>query len=75
MSESWNEKIIAEFRDNDGHVGGNFEGAPLVLLHEHGCQERDPHRHHPGSSARTERGRAHSRLGGAEASVPGVRKL
>jgi len=24
MSESWNEKIIAEFRDNDGHVGGNF---------------------------------------------------
>jgi len=38
MSESWNEKIIAEFRDNDGHVGGNFEGSPLVLLHSTGAK-------------------------------------
>ncbi len=30
MSESSNEKIIAEFRDNAGHVGGNFEGSPLA---------------------------------------------
>ncbi|MDN3355713.1 nitroreductase/quinone reductase family protein [Actinomadura sp. DC4] len=31
MSE-WNEKIIAEFRANEGRVGGPFEGAPLLLL-------------------------------------------
>lgn len=29
---SWNEQIIAEFRANDGRVGGQFDGAPLVLL-------------------------------------------
>jgi deazaflavin-dependent oxidoreductase (nitroreductase family) len=28
----WNTKIIEEFRANDGKVGGNFEGAPLLLL-------------------------------------------
>lgn len=28
----WNSKIIAEFRANDGQVGGQFEGAPLLLL-------------------------------------------
>ncbi|HCU97301.1 MAG TPA: nitroreductase family deazaflavin-dependent oxidoreductase [Actinobacteria bacterium] len=28
----WNSKIIAEFRANDGKVGGQFEGAPLLLL-------------------------------------------
>lgn len=28
----WNEKIIAEFRANEGRVGGPFEGAPLLLL-------------------------------------------
>jgi deazaflavin-dependent oxidoreductase (nitroreductase family) len=28
----WNGKIIAEFRANDGKVGGPFEGAPLLLL-------------------------------------------
>ncbi len=38
MSESRNEKIIAEFRDNDGHVGGNLEGSPLVLLHSAGAK-------------------------------------
>jgi deazaflavin-dependent oxidoreductase (nitroreductase family) len=32
----WNAKIIAEFRANEGRVGGNFEGAPLVLLHHRG---------------------------------------
>lgn len=30
--ESFNDKIIAEFRANDGKVGGMFEGAPLLLL-------------------------------------------
>jgi deazaflavin-dependent oxidoreductase (nitroreductase family) len=32
----WNAKTIAEFRANEGRVGGNFEGAPLVLLHHRG---------------------------------------
>jgi deazaflavin-dependent oxidoreductase (nitroreductase family) len=34
----WNEKIIAEFRANAGKVGGNFEGAPLLLLHSTGAR-------------------------------------
>jgi len=35
MSETvdWNAQTIAEFRANQGRVGGNFEGAPLVLVH------------------------------------------
>lgn len=28
----WNQKIIEEFRANGGKVGGQFEGAPLLLL-------------------------------------------
>ncbi|MDQ1436098.1 MAG: hypothetical protein QOF59_2914 [Actinomycetota bacterium] len=32
----WNAKTIAEFRTNDGRVGGNFEGAPMILLHHRG---------------------------------------
>ncbi len=28
----WNAKIIAEFRANEGRVGGNFAGAPVLLL-------------------------------------------
>ena len=32
----WNTKTIAEFRANEGRVGGVFEGAPLVLLHHRG---------------------------------------
>jgi deazaflavin-dependent oxidoreductase (nitroreductase family) len=32
----WNAGTIAEFRANQGRVGGAFEGAPLVLLHHHG---------------------------------------
>ncbi|WP_042417894.1 nitroreductase family deazaflavin-dependent oxidoreductase [Streptacidiphilus anmyonensis] len=32
----WNAKTIAEFRANEGRVGGPFEGAPLVLLHHRG---------------------------------------
>ncbi|MEV4517039.1 nitroreductase family deazaflavin-dependent oxidoreductase [Dactylosporangium sp. NPDC049525] len=34
----WNDKIIEEFRANDGRVGGNFEGAPLLLLHTVGAR-------------------------------------
>jgi deazaflavin-dependent oxidoreductase (nitroreductase family) len=38
MSETnnWNEKVIADFRANDGRVGGQFEGAPMVLVHHRG---------------------------------------
>lgn len=34
----FNEEIIAEFRGNHGKVGGNFEGAPLLLLHTFGAR-------------------------------------
>jgi deazaflavin-dependent oxidoreductase (nitroreductase family) len=37
MSE-WNDKVIAEFRANQGRVGGAFEGAPLLLLHSTGAK-------------------------------------
>ena len=33
---NWNEKVIADFRANDGRVGGPFEGAPMVLVHHRG---------------------------------------
>jgi deazaflavin-dependent oxidoreductase (nitroreductase family) len=33
-----NAKIIEEFRANAGHVSGNFEGAPLLLLHTLGAR-------------------------------------
>jgi len=35
-ANDWNEKIIAEFRANEGRVGGHFEGAPMVLVHHRG---------------------------------------
>lgn len=34
----WNSKIIEEFRANEGRVGGQFEGAPLLLLHTVGAR-------------------------------------
>ena len=34
----WNRKIIEEFRANDGKVGGQFEGAPLLLLTTKGAK-------------------------------------
>ncbi len=34
--DDWNAKTIAEFRANDGRVGGNFAGAPMVLVHHQG---------------------------------------
>jgi deazaflavin-dependent oxidoreductase (nitroreductase family) len=35
-ANDWNEGIITEFRANGGRVGGNFEGAPVVLVHHQG---------------------------------------
>lgn len=34
----WNTKIIEQFRANQGRVGANFEGAPLLLLHTTGAK-------------------------------------
>lgn len=34
----FNEQIIEEFRTNNGKVGGDFEGAPMLLLHHRGAK-------------------------------------
>jgi len=40
MSEAndFNQRIVEEFRANDGKVGGPFQGLPLVLLHHTGAK-------------------------------------
>jgi deazaflavin-dependent oxidoreductase (nitroreductase family) len=40
MSEylDWNNGIIAEFRANEGRLGGQFEGGPILLLHTTGAK-------------------------------------
>ena len=37
-ANDWNKQIIDEFRANGGKVGGQFEGAPLLLLHTTGAK-------------------------------------
>ena len=37
-----NRQTIAEFRANRGQVGGNFAGAPLLLLHTVGARSGQP---------------------------------
>jgi deazaflavin-dependent oxidoreductase (nitroreductase family) len=32
----WNTRIITQFRENEGHVGPPFEGAPMLLIHHRG---------------------------------------
>jgi deazaflavin-dependent oxidoreductase (nitroreductase family) len=39
----WNAGTIAEFRANEGRVGGPFAGAPLVLLHHRGRKSGQEH--------------------------------
>ena len=39
----WNAKTIAEFRANEGKVGGIFDGAPMVLLHHRGRKSGREH--------------------------------
>lgn len=34
--QSWNAKVIEEFRANGGRLGGQLEGAPILLLHTTG---------------------------------------
>ncbi len=36
--DDFNARVIAEFRENDGRVGGPFEGAPMVLVHHRGAR-------------------------------------
>ena len=38
QANDWNRRIIEEFRANGGRVGGNFAGAPLLLLHTVGAR-------------------------------------
>ena len=35
-TSDWNTQTITEFRENEGRVGGMFEGAPLTLVHHRG---------------------------------------
>ena len=37
-ANEWNRAIIEEFRANGGEVGGQFAGAPLLLLHSTGAK-------------------------------------
>ena len=41
----FNEKVIAEFRENGGRVSGMFEGMPLLLLHSIGAKSGTPRLH------------------------------
>ena len=34
----FNDRIIEEFRANEGKVGGQFEGYPLILIHHIGAK-------------------------------------
>jgi len=38
MPNDWNTAIIDTFRANEGRVGGQFDGAPLLLLHTTGAR-------------------------------------
>lgn len=37
-TNDWNAQVIDEFRGNEGKVGGQFEGAPLLLLTSTGAK-------------------------------------
>jgi deazaflavin-dependent oxidoreductase (nitroreductase family) len=41
-AQDWNNQIIAEFRANEGKVGGPFEGGTLLLLHTVGARTGQP---------------------------------
>jgi deazaflavin-dependent oxidoreductase (nitroreductase family) len=38
VADDWNTALIKEFRANEGRVGGNFEGAPMIVLHTTGAK-------------------------------------
>ena len=37
-TRDWNTQVIEQFRANGGKVGGQFEGAPLLLLNTTGAK-------------------------------------
>src|SRR5216683_2822902 len=39
----WNTSVIKEFRSNEGKVGGQFEGASLILVHQVGAKSGTEH--------------------------------
>jgi hypothetical protein len=43
MAPDWNKTIIDEFRANGGNIGGQFEGAPLLILHSVGAKSGKTH--------------------------------
>jgi len=43
MTNDYNTQLIEEFRRNDGHVGGPWEGIPLVLVHDIGAKSGIEH--------------------------------
>jgi deazaflavin-dependent oxidoreductase (nitroreductase family) len=42
MANDWNQKIIEEFRANAGKVGGQFDGAALLILTSTGARSGEP---------------------------------
>jgi deazaflavin-dependent oxidoreductase (nitroreductase family) len=44
-ANDWNSQIIEEFRANAGKVGGQFEGAPLLLLASTGAKSGEQRVH------------------------------
>ncbi|MGH3185284.1 MAG: nitroreductase/quinone reductase family protein [Streptosporangiaceae bacterium] len=42
QADQFNQRTIAEFRANQGRVGGNFAGAPLLLVHTVGARSGQP---------------------------------
>jgi deazaflavin-dependent oxidoreductase (nitroreductase family) len=42
-TSDWNRQIIEEFRANQGTVGGQFAGAPVLLLTTTGARSGRPH--------------------------------
>ena len=40
MSSEFTDNVIAEFRANDGHVGGDLAGTPIILIHHIGARTR-----------------------------------
>jgi deazaflavin-dependent oxidoreductase (nitroreductase family) len=42
-ANDWNDKVITEFRENGGRVGGPFEGAPVALVHHKGRKSGRKH--------------------------------
>jgi deazaflavin-dependent oxidoreductase (nitroreductase family) len=40
MSSEFTDSVVAEFRANDGHVGGDLADTPIILIHHLGARTR-----------------------------------